>query len=57
MYHSDMKKSSQKNDKTSRERQARRRSLLDRIARAAGFSSWTKLETEILNGRARISKN
>jgi hypothetical protein len=41
-------------DNTRAERQARRRAALDEIARAAGYETWRKLETAVMNGRVRV---
>lgn len=41
-------------DNTRAERQARRRAALDKIARAAGYETWRKLETAVMNGRVRV---
>lgn len=43
-------------DKTTRDRQSRRRAQLDQIAQRAGYKSWSAYETEILNKRAKIQK-
>lgn len=45
-----MKKRSQKRDKTTGERQSRRVSDLDRLARSLGFKSWSELGTKAKNG-------
>ncbi len=41
-------------DNTRAERQARRRAALDEIARTAGYETWRKLETAVMNGRVRV---
>lgn len=44
-------------DKTTRERQARRRARLDEIARRAGYASWTKYETAVLQKVTTLNKS
>lgn len=43
-------------DKTTRDRQARRRAQLDEIARRAGYDSWSNYETQVLKKVTRIDK-
>lgn len=42
-------------DRTSGQRQTRRREALKAVARAAGWRSWTEFETAVINGRVPIS--
>lgn len=44
-------------DKTIRDRQARRTSELDEIARRAGWHSWSVYERHVKNGVVGIAKN
>lgn len=41
---------------TSAERQRRRQEALNAIAQAAGFATWTQLETATINGHVQIIK-
>lgn len=43
-------------DKTRNQRQAERRKLLNEAAKRAGFETWAKLETAVINGAAKIVK-
>lgn len=44
------------NDYTGTVRQQNRRQRLTEIAKAAGFESWSRFETDLLNGKAEIFK-
>jgi hypothetical protein len=45
-----------KTDNTTKDRQARRRSELDRRARVKGYKSWANYETDFLNDRVDIQR-
>ena len=49
-------KSPPKGDTTQKRRQSRRRKKLNEIAKAAGFSSWSSLETAVINGATKVTK-
>lgn len=42
-------------DSTRTQRQSARRAKLNEIAKAAGYESWSKYETEVINGRVKIT--
>lgn len=45
-----------KGDTTQKQRMARRRARLNKIARAAGYKSWSAYETEVGNRRAKLPR-
>ena len=52
-----MKKPAPKGDTTQKSRQSRRRKRLNEIAQAAGYESWGKYETAVINGSSTIPLN
>jgi hypothetical protein len=44
-------------DNTRTERQTNRRAKLNQIAKSAGYESWSKYETEVINERVKIVQN
>lgn len=49
-----MNKPKPKGDTTQTRRQSKRRARLNEIAQAAGYESWGKYETAVINGKAKL---